>query len=218
MTMATAKKAKSAPVAAKSAAAVAKPVVAAKPAAAVAKSVVAAKPAAAVAKSVVAAKPAAAVAKSVVAAKPAAAAAKPAAAAAKPAAAAAKSVVAAKPAVTAAKPAVAAKPAAAAAAAAKPINKSQLTAVLSEKTGLTKAQVNTVLDSLDEVLKQQLGKKGPGVFQFPGLLKLQVRARPAQSAKKGRNPATGEEITIAAKKASKRIAVRPLKALKDAVL
>ena len=191
MTMATAKKAKSAPVAAKSAAAVAKPVVAAKPAAAVAKSVVAAKPAAAVAKSVVAAKPAAAV---------------------------AKSVVAAKPAVTAAKPAVAAKPAAAAAAAAKPINKSQLTAVLSEKTGLTKAQVNTVLDSLDEVLKQQLGKKGPGVFQFPGLLKLQVRARPAQSAKKGRNPATGEEITIAAKKASKRIAVRPLKALKDAVL
>ena len=172
MTMATAKKAKSAPVAAKSAAAVAKPVVAAKPAAA----------------------------------------------AAKPAAAAAKSVVAAKPAVTAAKPAVAAKPAAAAAAAAKPINKSQLTAVLSEKTGLTKAQVNTVLDSLDEVLKQQLGKKGPGVFQFPGLLKLQVRARPAQSAKKGRNPATGEEITIAAKKASKRIAVRPLKALKDAVL
>jgi len=149
MTMATAKKAKSAPVAAKSAAAVAKPVVAAKPAAAVAKSVVAAKPAAA---------------------------------------------------------------------AAKPINKSQLMAVLSEKTGLTKAQVNTVLDSLDEVLKQQLGKKGPGVFQFPGLLKLQVRARPAQSAKKGRNPATGEEITIAAKKASKRIAVRPLKALKDAVL
>lgn len=129
-------------------------------------------------------------------------AAKPAAAAAKPAAAAAK------PAAAAAKPAVVAKP----------LNKSQIAGVLSEKTGLTKVQVNAVLASLDEVIKHQLGKKGPGAFVLPGLLKLQIRMRPAQPAKKGRNPATGEEITIAAKKASKRIAVRPLKALKDTVL
>jgi nucleoid DNA-binding protein len=101
---------------------------------------------------------------------------------------------------------------------AKPMNKSQLAATLSEKTGLTKTQVNAVMVSLDEVIKHQLGKKGPGVVQLPGLLKLQIKARPAQPAKKGRNPATGEEITIAAKKASKRIAARPLKALKDAVL
>lgn len=104
------------------------------------------------------------------------------------------------------------------AAPAKPLNKSQIAGVLSEKTGLTKVQVNSVLASLDEMLKQQLGKKGPGVFVLPGLLKLQVRVRPAQPAKKGRNPATGEEITIPAKKAAKRIAVRPLKALKDVVL
>jgi nucleoid DNA-binding protein len=144
------------------------------------------------------------------AAKPAAAAAKPAAAAAKPAAAAAKpAAAAAKPAAAAAKPA---------AAAAKPLNKSQIAGALSEKTGLTKVQVNAVLASLDEVIKQQLGKKGPGAFVLPGLLKLQIRMRPSQPAKKGRNPATGEEITIAAKKASKRIAVRPLKALKDMVL
>jgi nucleoid DNA-binding protein len=109
----------------------------------------------------------------------------------------------------------AAKPAAAAA---KPLNKSQIAGALSEKTGLTKVQVNAVLASLDEVIKQQLGKKGPGAFVLPGLLKLQIRMRPSQPAKKGRNPATGEEITIAAKKASKRIAVRPLKALKDMVL
>jgi nucleoid DNA-binding protein len=101
---------------------------------------------------------------------------------------------------------------------AKPLNKSQLATTLSEKTGLTKTQVNAVMTSLDEVIKHQLGKTGPGVVQLPGLLKLQIKARPAQPAKKGRNPATGEEITIAAKKASKRIAARPLKALKDAVL
>lgn len=116
-------------------------------------------------------------------------------------------------------PAAAKAPAPAKAAApVKPLNKSQIVGVLSEKTGLSKVQVNSVLATLDEVIKQQLGKKGSGAFVLPGLLKLQVRMRPAQPAKKGRNPATGEEMTIPAKKASKRIAARPLKALKDAVL
>jgi nucleoid DNA-binding protein len=101
---------------------------------------------------------------------------------------------------------------------AKPLNKSQLAAALSEKSGLSKTQVNSVLVALDEVIKQQLGKKGPGVFQIPGVIKLQIRMRPASPAKKGRNPATGEEIMIPAKKASKKVASRPLKALKDAVL
>jgi nucleoid DNA-binding protein len=101
---------------------------------------------------------------------------------------------------------------------AKAMNKSQMAAALAEKTELTKAQVSSVIAEMDALIKGQLGKKGPGVFQIPGLIKLQVRMRPAQPAKKGRNPLTGQEIMIPAKKASKRVVARPLKALKDAVL
>ncbi len=95
---------------------------------------------------------------------------------------------------------------------AKPLNKSQLAASLSESTGLSKAQVNSVLVALDELMKSQLGKKGPGVFQLPGLLKVQLKK---SAARTGRNPLTGETINIPAKR---RVAARPLKALKDAVL
>ena len=52
------------------------------------------------------------------------------------------------------------------------------------------------------------GKK----LRISGLSILRVRARPAR---KGRNPATGEAIKI---KASKKVAFRPSKDLKDRVL
>jgi nucleoid DNA-binding protein len=95
---------------------------------------------------------------------------------------------------------------------AKPMNKSQVSAALAEQTGLSKAQVNTVLAAIDDLMKAQLGKKGPGVFQLPGLLKVQLKKTAART---GRNPLTGETINIPAKQ---RVAARPLKALKDAVL
>jgi hypothetical protein len=43
-----------------------------------------------------------------------------------------------------------------------------------------------------------------------GLVQLTVRVKPAQKARKRRNPATGEEITIAAKPASVDLRARPL--------
>jgi nucleoid DNA-binding protein len=95
---------------------------------------------------------------------------------------------------------------------AKPMNKSQVSAALAEKTGLSKAQVNTVMVAIDDLMKTQLSKKGPGVFQLPGLLKVQLKKTAART---GRNPLTGETINIPAKQ---RVAARPLKALKDAVL
>ena len=42
------------------------------------------------------------------------------------------------------------------------------------KTGLTKKQVSSVFDALTEMIGNELGKKGPGIFQVPGLLKLKV--------------------------------------------
>ena len=43
-----------------------------------------------------------------------------------------------------------------------------------------------------------------------GLVQLTVRVKPAQKKRQGRNPAIGEEITIAAKSASVDVRARPL--------
>ena len=59
-------------------------------------------------------------------------------------------------------------------------------------------------------------KKGSKI-RIPNLGILQVRIRPARPARKGRNPATGEEIRIKASKASKKVAFRVAKALKEAI-
>ena len=66
-----------------------------------------------------------------------------------------------------------------------------------------------VLGDLVTLTTQHL-KKGDKI-RLTGLGILQVRARPARM---GRNPATGESIKIAA---SKKIAFRPAKELKEAV-
>src|SRR6516225_2191119 len=59
-------------------------------------------------------------------------------------------------------------------------------------------------------------KKGSKI-RIPNLGILQVRIRPARPARKGRNPATGEEIQIKASKASKKVAFRVAKGLSEAI-
>ena len=59
-------------------------------------------------------------------------------------------------------------------------------------------------------------KKGSKI-RIPNLGVLQVRIRPARPARKGRNPATGEEIQIKASKASKKVAFRVAKELREAI-
>lgn len=172
------------------------------PAAAAKKPAAVKKPAAAAAKKPVAAKKAAPVAKA--AAKPAAkAAVKPAAkTAAKPAA-----KVAAKPAVAARKIAIPAKVGAKAGPVT--ITLKQIAAALAEGHELPKKQAEAVLNDLVALTVKHL-KKGDKV-RFTGIGILQVRAR---AARMGRNPATGEAIKI---KASKKIAFRAAKELKEAI-
>ncbi len=62
-----------------------------------------------------------------------------------------------------------------------------------------------------------LGKKGPGQFVVPGLLKLKVVRKPATKARPGTNPVTGEPMTIQAKPAHNVVRALPLKALKEMV-
>lgn len=99
----------------------------------------------------------------------------------------------------------------------KRMTKSQFVESLAEKSGLTKKQIGTVLDAMNDVIAQQLGKRGPGGVLIPGLLQLSVVDKPATPEHKGINPFTKEPMTYQAKPARKVIRARPLKALKDAV-
>jgi DNA-binding protein HU-beta len=99
--------------------------------------------------------------------------------------------------------------AAAKGAAAATVTLKHLAAALSESHDLPKKQAEAVLGDLVALTTKHL-KKGDKV-RLAGLGILQVRKR---AARMGRNPATGESIKI---KASKKIAFRASKELKEAV-
>ena len=100
---------------------------------------------------------------------------------------------------------------AAAAAGAKPatITVKQIAALLSETHEVPKRTAETMINDMVEIITKNL-KKGNRI-RIGGLGILQVRKR---AARMGRNPATGEAIKI---KASKKVAFRALKELKEAV-
>lgn len=100
----------------------------------------------------------------------------------------------------------------------KRMTKAQIVSELADRTGLSKKDINNVLESLREVVKRELSQRGPGEFVVPELaLKLKVRQVEAQKGKKFRNPATGE-IIIRDVPASKKLRATPLKKLKELVL
>ena len=88
---------------------------------------------------------------------------------------------------------------------------------LAERAQLSRKQVDSVLTELESLIERHIRKKGIGEFTLPGLLKIRSVKRPATKKRTGRNPATGEEITIAAKPASVRVRVAALKRLKEMV-
>jgi nucleoid DNA-binding protein len=102
-------------------------------------------------------------------------------------------------------------------ASAKPASKSEVLAGLASKTGLSRKQVSSVLDGLGDTIGAALGKKGPGVFVIPGLVKIIVVNKPAVPAREGINPFTGEKQMFKAKPARNVVKVRPLKKLKAMV-
>ena len=99
----------------------------------------------------------------------------------------------------------------------KRMTKTQFVTTLAEKSGLNRKQATSALDTINAMVAQQLGKRGPGEVLIPGLLKLNVIAKPATRQHQGINPFTKEPMTYKAKAARKVIKVRPLKALKDAI-
>lgn len=99
----------------------------------------------------------------------------------------------------------------------KPLSKSEVMTHLADVADVKRKQVSVIMDSLFDVIKAHVDKKGPGEFNFPGLMKIRVVRKPATKARKGVNPFTGEEIMIKAKPARNVVKIRPLKKLKEVV-
>jgi nucleoid DNA-binding protein len=99
----------------------------------------------------------------------------------------------------------------------KPANRAVVYTAMAEKTALGKKEVAAVFSALSALIAKELGKKGPGQFVLPGLLKLKVVRKPATKARPGKNPFTGEPMTIQAKPARNVVRALPMKALKEMV-
>jgi len=99
----------------------------------------------------------------------------------------------------------------------RPRTKSEIFTALADNTGLSRKQVGSLFTALGECISLDVGKKGPGMFTVPGLMKVTRVHKPATKARKGINPFTGEETTFKAKPARNVVKVRPLKALKEMV-
>jgi nucleoid DNA-binding protein len=99
----------------------------------------------------------------------------------------------------------------------KPRTKSQIFSEIADTTGLAKRDVAEVFDAMTVLIKKDLGRRGPGMFTVPGLMKIVKVSKPRRAARKGINPFTGEEMMFKAKPAHNVVKVRALKSLKEMV-
>ena len=108
------------------------------------------------------------------------------------------------------------------AAAPKPIKetmtKTGLVAHIAEVSAVAVKDVRAVMAALEGAIHGSVSKKGAGEFVLPGILKITSVKVAAKPKRKGINPFTKEEVWFAAKPASTKLKVRPLKKLKDAAL
>lgn len=96
-----------------------------------------------------------------------------------------------------------------------PLTQSQLADAVAEKSGLTRAEAKSAIQALEEVVLAEVGNAEK--VKIGNLVQLTVRVKPATKARQGRNPATGEEITIGPKPASVDVRARVLARTKSAL-
>jgi DNA-binding protein HU-beta len=96
-----------------------------------------------------------------------------------------------------------------------PLTQTQLATAVADRAEISRSEAKRVLVALEDVVVEELGDAQK--VRIGGLVQLTVRVKPAQKPRKGRNPATGEEITIAAKPASVDVRARPLVKAKAAL-
>ena len=97
----------------------------------------------------------------------------------------------------------------------KPMTKTEIMNEIAGNTGLTKKQVWSVFDEFAILIERHIKKRSPGKLVFPGLLKIEVKRKPATKVRKGINPFTGEETVFKAKPARRAVKISPLKKVKE---
>lgn len=95
------------------------------------------------------------------------------------------------------------------------MTQNQLVSAIADRADLSKNDAKRVLTALEDIVLEEIGNAQK--VRVGGLVQLTVRLKPATKARKGRNPATGEEITIGAKPASVDLRARPLAKAKGAL-
>ncbi len=96
-----------------------------------------------------------------------------------------------------------------------PLTQIQLANTVADRADISRAEAKRVLGVLEQVVLEELANAQK--VRIGGLVQLAVRVKPAQKARPGRNPATGEEITIAKKPAGVDLRARPLAKAKAAL-
>ncbi len=96
--------------------------------------------------------------------------------------------------------------------------KASLSLYLAERAGVEPKVAKALMAALEETVLASVHKKGAKEFTLPGLLKVVAQDVPAKKKRFGKDPFSGEDKWFAAKPASVRLKVRPLKKLKDAAL
>jgi DNA-binding protein HU-beta len=94
------------------------------------------------------------------------------------------------------------------------MTQTQLADAVAEKAGLSRADAKKAIAALEDVVVEQIGKAEK--VKIGGVVQIEARYRPPTQEREGRNPATGETITIAAKPASVAVKARPLAKAKNA--
>lgn len=89
------------------------------------------------------------------------------------------------------------------------MNKTELIAAVAEKAEISKKDAEKAVKAFSDAVAEELAKGGK--VQLVGFGNFEVSERPARE---GRNPRTGETMTIAASKTPK---FKPGKALKDEI-
>jgi DNA-binding protein HU-beta len=95
------------------------------------------------------------------------------------------------------------------------LTQTQLASEVADRSGLTKSDAKAALTALEEIVLEQLADAEK--VRIGGVVQLVVRVKEATKPRQGRNPATGEEITISAKPASVALKARPLAKAKAAL-
>jgi nucleoid DNA-binding protein len=99
----------------------------------------------------------------------------------------------------------------------KRMTKAQVIGEIAQFSELDKKSVTKVFEALTNLIKKELGARGPGEFVIPGLLKLKTVKKKAVAAGEYMNPFTKQMTQRPAKPASKKVRATALKALKDLI-